>query len=704
MQPTVLRERWGQMVSVAGGMAAGAIAFRLCVGLSVVDPRAVGWIFQGGVDPSIHFIGWHMFRAAPWSLPPGLIPTLGYPVGTSVGLTDSIPVVAIGAKAIRGLLPETFQYLGLWLLLCFVLQGLFGALLVGTVTRRPLLRILGASLFVLAFVLANRLNHAALCAHWLILAALWLARRPTSHLTGWRQLTAWSLLIAAVSGVHPYLTVMVLAIAGAALLGRPGPWVGSVARAAVSMLVLGGVALAVWWACGYFIVPDSLALDNSGFGRLSTNLLSPLIPPEGAFLYGRIPLATAWYDQHEGFAYLGLGVFSLTVLALALATPRVPRVRADVMLVLACLVLFLFALSPVVTIGTHTLVAYRPEWWGPLATFRASGRMIWPVVYAGLFAAVAVVSRRLRPTGAAVALAGAVALQVIDIQGVYRLKHAGYAHPPDSPLQSDFWRVVPRYYRHVVLYPSNMCGPMAQSLDYRFFALHAGHVGATINGGYAARYDIEAVRAYCDTLAAEMRRGYAADDTLYVLGAGLESLLRAPGSVACVRVDGYSVCFTVSSHAAWAGTFILNDRHLPPVADFTRFRDALEAEYRDRMRRASSPLPGTIHGRLDTLVRYLAYRMGGCGVSEASGYALSRAEGMLCRDQAVEPLELPDVRELREVHTAVRRSEAAATPSYVDAEGEVVWTHAYARLRRAGRSEQQATAEVLAAIRTVTGS
>ncbi len=99
----------------------GAGVFGMATGFTILSPSAFGWLFNGGVDPSFHFTGWHLFRTSPWTLPPGATVNLGYPVGTSIALTDSIPVMALLLKPFDALLPPVFQYFGVWLLLCFVL-------------------------------------------------------------------------------------------------------------------------------------------------------------------------------------------------------------------------------------------------------------------------------------------------------------------------------------------------------------------------------------------------------------------------------------------------------------------------------------------------------------------------------------------------------------------------------------------------------
>jgi hypothetical protein len=151
-------------------------------------------------------------------------------------------------------------------------------------------------------------------------------------------------------------------------------------------------------------------------------------------------------------------------------------------------------------------------------------------------------------------MAAAVGLQAADLSGVYALKRAGHSVQISDPLPSPFWDIVPRFYRHVVLYPPNTCAPVDQGLDYRFFAIHAAEAGATINGGYAARFDAVAVREYCRTLEQEMQQGSVADDTLYVFGVGHETRLRSsPTPVTCGPVDNHVVCATTASAERWIG-------------------------------------------------------------------------------------------------------------------------------------------------------
>jgi len=385
------------------GGVVGVLAFACSLGFALVNPGNTDWLTTG--DLRIHFLGWHTFRSAPWQLPPGANPYFGYPVGTSVALTDSIPVFALTFKLLAPWLSARFQYIGMWLLVSHLLQGVFGALLVRCVTPRRVLQILGAALFVMAPVLLHRTGHPALGAHWLLLAALWLHfRSPNAHWAisrpalGW-----WAVLITVVAATHPYLGFMVLALMAAHLVslalhadGRQRVRIGAILAANL------GWYAAVSWLSGYFVV-GSGDLVGENFGEYSINGLSPIAPLDYSTFLGPIFFPNV-VQTVEGYSYLGIGVIALAVPAAVGWARRRPdgSDRSQLPgwpLLLVMLVLTAMALGPVVHVGNTVAFRYPEEVWGPLRLFRANGRMFWPALYGITFAIVAGVCR-LRGTGA----------------------------------------------------------------------------------------------------------------------------------------------------------------------------------------------------------------------------------------------------------------------------------------------------------------
>jgi hypothetical protein len=699
------------LVSAGAAALVGAAAFERAFGFGVLDPTRLDWILRAGIDPSVNFLGWHMFRHEPWTHPLGAIETLGYPVGTSIALTDSVPILALVLKPFSDVLSTDFQYTGLWLLCSFVLQGVFASLLIGTATSRLALRVFGAMVFVSAPILIQRITHPTLTAHWMILAALWLyfarGRNPS-----WSMRCVWAMLVILAVATHPYLAAMVFSVAAAAL-ARPVLSEGRRAAppAVLSVAALGALAWLVAWQSGYFVIENPADLQGSGLGFFSMNLLAPLMPLRWSTFFAPGPFALATEGQTEGYAYLGAGTLFLAALLIVVWHRHHVQTRQQFFehlpLVVVCVGLTVLALSPTVTAGSRTLFAYDAERWGPLTLFRASGRLFWPVYYALTFGIIASLVTRVSYRVALPILAGAALLQAADVSGAYAESRKGRAFSLQDPLISEFWDAALPHYRHLVLRPTNMCS--SQSIDWRPFAIRAGRARMTINAGFAARYDAEKVAGYCEALARDFVSGRVADEELYVLFPRLASALASAAQkpLACTLIDGYAVCFTTASYSRWQDTVDVVRHTLPPPAEFLEFRKVLEAEYRDRMRRPVARASGSPAARLSAVTSYLAYRTRGCGHQEAASKFLLDLKGekplRLCMSHRLESGPLPPRNEtlafLQQVDAELPTDAVSAT--HVDAEGEVAWAQDYAQERLAGRTHAEATEIVLARIRAI---
>lgn len=102
------------------------IIFISMYGIHVINPLYTDWLLSGG-DLSQHYLGWRAYRNSSWSFPIGMVDVLAYPMKTSVIFTDSIPIMAVLFKIISPLLPDNFQYFGIWGVLCIILQMAFSA-------------------------------------------------------------------------------------------------------------------------------------------------------------------------------------------------------------------------------------------------------------------------------------------------------------------------------------------------------------------------------------------------------------------------------------------------------------------------------------------------------------------------------------------------------------------------------------------------
>ena len=154
-------------------LALGFLAFYILFGIRVIDPFHIDWIIyrEIPIDMKETYIGWYHFFHSPWTFPLGLYSSLSYPDYTSILNTDSIPLFAIFFKLFKNILPDDFQYFGIYTLLCFMLQSFIGMLLVRKYTNNTVALLSGfficlmPSLVIMSFVLAT------LCCHFIILAS-----------------------------------------------------------------------------------------------------------------------------------------------------------------------------------------------------------------------------------------------------------------------------------------------------------------------------------------------------------------------------------------------------------------------------------------------------------------------------------------------------------------------------------------------------
>jgi hypothetical protein len=181
------------------------------MGSSIWPTNTGHWESAGG-DNTQHYIGWLAYRQDRWHWPLTYTNRINNPTGTSIVFTDSIPLFGILLKIFNNILPENFQYFGLFILLGYVLQYSFGFLLLRYFCPRSwLIPLLGAGFFLVSPIMSRRIEgHESLTAHWLILASLYLYCQTLNPFFKKWILPSFSLLIFLSLGIHFYLASMVL--------------------------------------------------------------------------------------------------------------------------------------------------------------------------------------------------------------------------------------------------------------------------------------------------------------------------------------------------------------------------------------------------------------------------------------------------------------------------------------------------------------
>ena len=474
-----------------------------------LNPFKVDWLlpfWRGTVDSSQHYIGWEFFRQAPllqW--PPGKSPNLGPTGGSGIALTDSLPLFAFLFKPLLHWTNTPFQYFGIWILTCFILQALFAWKLI-TVWIKKWEHALLAVLFIcfMPMFLDRMTWHFALVGHWLLLAGLFLMFTEKFSVRKWMALGITATLI------QPYLAIMVSILYLLTLLAQDVR-IKKVSWIAIRASTFGAIIFVTGWSSGLFQFGLGAA-GSSGFGVYSANILTWVDP--GFTWFNRntwsrvVPDQWQGVGQYEGLGFLGAGlllvafvvwvvlIFRSTWLRRALLI--VPPVAASVLwghtdatqfklcalfgvlvgIILVAVhsqlavaksrtyvyvwglgLLSMGAISNVVFAGDFSVGSFPiPSPLEPLlAIIRTSGRLHWPVTYLLVCVIIIAASRNLRRYVTTAVLLFAFSFQIHDARDAIAITRESFdrGSAPEfliSPLWETFGD---RYSKIAILLPND---------------------------------------------------------------------------------------------------------------------------------------------------------------------------------------------------------------------------------------------------------
>lgn len=435
-----------------------------------------------GIDAAIHAVGQRYFVKSPWGWPPLLIKSLATPDGTNVAFTDSIPLLALLMKLLRGSLPPGFHSITLWLAICWVAQPIAAVFAFRSAGERRLLPNFAVALISVSMpTLLFRTGHAALCSHFLILIALGLYFRITRSASLAVLVGADALILVALL-VNPYIMYMVIAVLAAApltLLIRKDPgWIRAVGSLAAGLGITAAIALLL----GY-----GRALPMTGFGFYSMNVLSPIYPSTSMIIPSFDGPIDATGGQYEGYQYLGAGVILLLIIAdFCLGrSERLTYLRRHSGLVLACVALFLLALSNKVYAGHHLLLNFpAPSW---ILQLRTTGRFFWPVAYTALIVSALIVCRILPRRFAVSILLLLAVVQYVESSPMRRWLRRGFRSDWDWAVNTAQVRPLLAHHSKLIVWPKYGCGGDQNTLVFSHLFLLASESAIPVNTTYTGR-------------------------------------------------------------------------------------------------------------------------------------------------------------------------------------------------------------------------
>ena len=518
---------WPWALSFLTGALIGAVTFLSLFGTRVLDVTYEDWLLTEWYDLSQHYVGWKLFRASGWHFPIGLCDNSFYPYYASVIYTDSIPLLSVIFKLLSPLLPETFQFFGLYGLLCFVLQGGLAKLILRRIFNREWQCNLGCIPFVLCAPLIQRMfYHTALASHFLILLAIILFMYRSEIKSLKKRITLWCILGMLCISIHftIYAIVSVM-FAGYVLWEMLEAGKGAKSKAAVFggfMVPYLASSIALFWLLGGFY--GNVSGESFGLGDYSANLNSLFNPLDYSCIIKELPCGD---NQYEGLAYIGIAAILMLLPALANIIRRRRFLWAlykkpIISIALTTLLLWVIALSPKIMAGEALLADVQ---WPRFVTdawsiFRSSGRFLWPVMYLTIILALHF-SKKETGSFFAPLLILACVLQIYEygdkteeLSGRYsEEKHASFS--AERLENCDLTGIKHVQFMHPYYFGEYYGDEIRdQMIGYTMFALDHG---MTVSNFHFSRDDMEALEDridYCDSL---LRNGMPERDTIYVM-------------------------------------------------------------------------------------------------------------------------------------------------------------------------------------------
>ncbi len=508
------------------GALIGATLFLYIFGIDKLDCTNISWLMpKDNGDLTQHYLGWIHYRKSSWHFPIGLIDGIVYPHLISVIFTDSIPLFAVFFKLLSPILPENFQYFGLFGLICYILQGGFSAIFVYHYTKKKAPSIISSAFFSGSLLMMWRMfYHTALAAHWIIIASLYLWFCVDKNLTASKSAFKWSLLsiIALLTEAYflPVVWACLLCDLFSQLLYKS--W-----EKPLTVLVCSIVStLITGWVIGLFYGNVS-ASNPIGFGLISFNLNGFINSQGYSILFPALPLLPNGL-QVEGLAYLGAGIFGLIAFNIFIYLRKIKshakrkiNFRKTLPIIIFIAGLTLLSLSNTITLGSYSITIALPATITNLwSIFRSTARLIWPVYYLiMLFSCIGAINNVKSNELAIIVISSMLALQLYDLSGAITEKKANFDFRNSSTYVSELsdpeWEdIVADGYKHIMFYPSVISLYNNQiSYEFQAFALKNN---LTLNCIYLSRNVINTVDSETYNYFSDLSNIESNQNTFYV--------------------------------------------------------------------------------------------------------------------------------------------------------------------------------------------
>jgi len=393
------------------------IAFYHICGTYCIDPTNISWLVEG--DSAQHYLGWAFYRKSPWGFPIGLNPDWGLENSLSIAYADALPIFAILFKFFDTILPEPFQYYGIWFLINYILTAIFAWKIFSLYKINTFIKTCSTLIIIFSPLPVWRMSgHQSLVSHFLILWGLYIYLSTNINIK-WRQ---WIIILVCSLLIHPYFTFMLLCI-----------WISDIYRYIIQTKnYKNTIYYCFYTLLSCFITMWQIGLigaganpaGEAGFGLYHFNI-NGFINSFGKSSF--LPALPTTPGSYEGYAYMGLGVILLLcfILIIQVCNFNCKKQKNNLhhnvyplcwaLLILACL-----AISNKIGIFEHTFQIFKVSHNNPIQTFRASGRFIWPAYYFIIILSIIYISKTFNNKLCSIFICFISVIQIVDLYPIYK--------------------------------------------------------------------------------------------------------------------------------------------------------------------------------------------------------------------------------------------------------------------------------------------
>lgn len=533
------------------------VCFHFSLGFEKFNPSNISWLFESRLDWSTHYLGWAFFRDAPWQFPLGTIDNYYYPIGTNIGFTDSIPLVAILLKSISFLLPENFQYFGMWLFLCMFLNGYYSLKIFSYFKINKVL-----SYLLVVFILVNpvfifRQIHPSYCAHWLLIGSIYLyISTDNDSKTIYKNLKHLFILLLLSTLITVYLSVAVFGFF-VLFIFKIYYFEKQISFIKALLLIVFSIAtMFISWILVGIINPlKSTSLASTGFyGAYKMNLNALYNPLGTSKLLPSQELISGY--QQDSFMYLGLGIMILALLSFTylvihyLKNKEFLFNKRQIPLFVFCVGLSVFAATNTLSFNNKDVftIPFLEKMSSLGDIFRASGRFFWSVYYLIIFYVIYLFSKTTITNNLKTIILGVcLIIHLVDIHPVF-FKPETKSGDYKPALNINFWNSIFSNFKNAVtVMPFN--NDLVNFQDYQEIAFFAYKNKTTVTNGNLARYDGEIAQEYTNNLIKDIIVGKLSNENLYITSKeNLKYFSPAykKGLIKIINSDGYYFVYSAN--------------------------------------------------------------------------------------------------------------------------------------------------------------